>query len=69
MAYAITNGTRLFKRTEYEVERVEREALFGLIRWTEIVKRNARGVSIVVESGIPIKEIILNGKVIKIGDK
>lgn len=66
MAYAIINGTRVFKRTEYEVERVEREALFGLIRWTEILKRDSRGVSLVIESGLPIKEIIINGKVKKL---
>ena len=62
MAYSVINGTRVFKRTEYEVEYIEMSALFGLIRWTEILKQDALGTDVIIESEMPIKNIILNGK-------
>lgn len=62
MSAIIIHGTRMFKRTEYEVERVEKEALLGLIKWTEIVRRNSIGVDIHIETDLKIRSVFVNGK-------
>ena len=61
--YATKNFTLVSPRIKKVVEYEEKEGLFGLLRWYEVVKTTEIGRELHIVSSELIKTIIVNGEV------